>query len=661
MAGGDKTVKYSVVVDTDTNADLTSSSLEDLNRRIKNSQDAVKSLGASYRALRGTSDEVKEAKTRLGAALNEERAKVSAASLALEKQGKTLAEVSSKSRALAASRKKLTDEIRGELGVLPALKERWDQLSDSNTRGLAAASIALKGLNVGVSALGSLASFATKSVLALAAAATVAAIAFGKWAADAADAQRTNLLLSEAAMGGAENARNFEQQIDALSQKVRTSKGELRSFAQDVYRSFERSRLSGQGMVDVFNALGQANAAGATQGADKLREILERGKNTGFVGIQSNGLGQDELQGSGLASDDFAKQLATQTKSSVDAIRQQLRYGTVNIDEFAKAARAITERKWGATNIDLLKSLNVQLDKLGQLFRDLVSGVNIQPLLDRLEDLREYLKEGSIGAKEMKEVFQGLWDLLTAPLGGLDFNVRDATDLFVGFALQAELKIGEVEDSILDLIEALGGVNKILKVIGATADSTFGFFDDFKRDIKFEPAKPKEVYRLDDGRDLVTAGHDLGASLTAGISEGIESGREGVMAKLSALAHDSKALIASVWESHSPSRVFEKLGYSVPTGLASGIDRGAGLVGSSVGKLGAVPAPTFSGGRAAGKAGAVGAGGGSAKVDVHMHFPNAKNGEDIMKVMQSQSFRAQVTKVFEEMLVGQAVPVMGGQ
>jgi len=87
--------------------------------------------------------------------------------------------------------------------------------------------------------------------------------------------------------------------------------------------------------------------------------------------------------------------------------------------------------------------------------------------------------------------------------------------------------------------------------------------------------------------ELAVSAGKAGADLVTGLINGIKDGIGRAVQAAQELANKVKATIASVFDSHSPSKVGHALGFSIPQGLAQGQDAGHSLVANSSQSLGA--------------------------------------------------------------------------
>ena len=127
----DKTLTFGIKVQADSNANAAADTVESLTAKIKESQESVKSYGATLRQLRGSTAEVKSAKEKLKGAVEAEKNAISANALALGKLGTTYAQVTRETQKAAASAESMKEKTRA---LRDALRVGGDE-----TRRLAAA------------------------------------------------------------------------------------------------------------------------------------------------------------------------------------------------------------------------------------------------------------------------------------------------------------------------------------------------------------------------------------------------------------------------------------------------------------------------------------------------------------------------------------------
>ena len=114
MANNAKTATYSIqfksnVADV---ADGDADSLENLQKRMTASTDAIKILQASQRSLKGSTDETKRAREALKVQLQAEQGAVTKMQLALLKQGTSYEQLAAKAKKASVVQKDGTDIVK---------------------------------------------------------------------------------------------------------------------------------------------------------------------------------------------------------------------------------------------------------------------------------------------------------------------------------------------------------------------------------------------------------------------------------------------------------------------------------------------------------------------------------------------------------------------
>src|ERR1700691_575246 len=126
----EKSATYSIRIETEARSvEAGAASLDQLKASLGASMDASKLLGAAMRGLKGSSDEVKDARAQLKAQLEAERGAVTQGTLALLKQGTSYEQLAQKERLAAQELGKLQKEQ--EKAKADALAKSVEQLKAS--------------------------------------------------------------------------------------------------------------------------------------------------------------------------------------------------------------------------------------------------------------------------------------------------------------------------------------------------------------------------------------------------------------------------------------------------------------------------------------------------------------------------------------------------
>ncbi len=646
----DKVATFGIKIPVETNAKESANSVDALRASILASQTAVKTYGATLRNLRGSSDEVKAAKDSLKTAINAERDAVSRNTLELGKQGKTLFEAASKTKALAKPLADLKEKTEALKGPAADLSHKFSDLKEKFTGAGAGANLAVVGFGLIAAA-----------ILAVGAAALAGAVSLAKFMLEAGSELRTMNLFSEAASGSAANAKAMGHQIEALAAKVPIARKELHEMYLDLVRNAQGSRMSGTAVTDTFNAVAQASGAMGDKVGKSIEDILTRGK---LMGRMS--LGVNELNGSGIQFNDVAKQLSENLKIGMKDAQNVLFMGRVKLDDGAKAVRQVIEKRFGKVNLALM----LDLPKLVQKFKDnvagLVSGLNITPILEGFAKLAALFDQNTVTGSVLKGLITDFGNALSVAFkASLPFIETFFTQVLIE-ALKLEIAVIRLGIWVkktfgVDFLEGFDGANTAVML----AKVTFGAFLITILALGVAVAALVAPFVL---VGLALQGlQDAGAAIYqwfakadwsaigTGIVDGIIGGIKAGWAKLESAVGETAATIKDKFKNmlgiHSPSTVFEEYGKQTTAGYSKGID--GGQAGASAAVSAMVSAPKVSGGGAGG--------GGPVSVTVSLNFPEAKDGDGVRRALNSPSFKAEFTRVLEEMLIGAGAPTQTPQ
>ena len=271
-----ETAVFALKIDSDAEpAKEAAQALEKLRASIQKSQESVLGYRKSMSLLKGSSDEVKDAKEKLRAAIAAEQGAITKTNLALIKLGGSydkLQKAHKKNQDAFAATKRAIDATGGPI---KGLKDQFESL---------------KGILGGVTSGWGLMAVAAVAAVAVLAAGIVGvtelAAKFAVFTVKSGDALRNMEIMREAVSGNAQNGAAWGHQIDQLSLKLATSKDELNGLVVSLEKSLRGTRVSGQGMVDTFQAVASASAAMGADTGKAIEDIITRGKNTGRLGIQ---------------------------------------------------------------------------------------------------------------------------------------------------------------------------------------------------------------------------------------------------------------------------------------------------------------------------------------------------------------------------------------
>src|SRR5260221_299070 len=206
--------------------------------------------------------------------------------------------------------------------------------------------------------------------------------------------------------------------------EVPKAKTALNDLAISLDKSTRGTFLQGQVLVDTYNAVAQAQAAAGDETANKVREVLERGKLTGLVGINPM-----ELIGSGIDFGDISSALAGQMHVSVQDAQNALLQGRVKLSDAAEAMRTAVEARFGKLNLAKMLSLDVLEQKFHENLAALpivIFPAALVSAYDAADKLIKKLDKLPSGVKNaMNPVGTGL-DIGKKLGGGVESGLRDA-------------------------------------------------------------------------------------------------------------------------------------------------------------------------------------------------------------------------------------------
>jgi hypothetical protein len=662
----EKTASFAIAIDAEApNARQAASELEALRAKIEASQEAVKNYGASMRSLRGASDEVKDARTALKAKIEAERDAVSRANLVLLKQGVTYEHLAKQQRAAQLAAKKQADQEKLTAaavskigGPVVELREKLDSLKGVFAGMTTAQGMFAVGATAAVAAVAAL----VTGVVALTAALVGGTIAFGKFVLEGANLARTMGLMREAAGGGVANASALGHQVDALAGKLATPKAELNELALTMTRSMLFTRVSGQGLVDTFNAVGQASEAMGKTAGSKIQEIIERGKTWGRMG-----LGRFELQGTGITFEDVAGNLSKQLKIGLDDARFQLLAGWTDVNQGAKAIRTAIEKNFASINLRKMLDWDVIKLKFHEnitaLTADLVP--KLEPFLKKMMEVGKLFTDDTVAGAALKDIVNDLGgDMLKAATGGASALKYGIKQLII-WALELDIAVlklklawrtfvpPEVRDRILSLNTALtlvkGTLDAMVKLVDLLTGASFG---DIGKDLGkvVESAAKSGALTSDNMKatEALVKGQGWGAAIMEGIKSGASSLSGEVTREFSDIADRVKSSFAGPLGIHSPSTEFHKYGQHTVEGYARGVESKQSDAQRSVNDM-APGAPSGGGGGMAR--------GGPVTVNVTINAGGGGNAQETAKAVTAPDVLLELTRAIEEALLGAGIPI----
>lgn len=664
MASNGQEAKFSFVLENGVSrsADAASDSLDHLRQRIAGGEDAIKNMRSAFNRLRGSTDEIKAAKAELTAKLNAERDAVSAANLKLLRSGTTYDTVSAKAKKLATEQehlKKSADASKAQAmgaaltaagGPAGSLRDKLSSLKEAFA-GIQSPADVAKLAAIGV----------TGAVVALTAAVVVGIAALGKWIITTANAERSMGLFREAAAGSTKNAFALGTQIDALSEKVPTSREALNQLAT----TLAKGGIQGQTLVDTLNAVGQASSAMDEAAGSKLKELVDRGRLT--QRFQVNPM---EMQGTGLQFDDIAKALAKNMKVGIGDARRALAEGRVKLGDGAKALRLATEEKFG--DINLRKSLDI--DVIATKFREklamLTADVKLEPFLKALNRLVMLFDTSTNTGSALKVAITAFGDVmgktLTASMPFVEMFLKGmiigALDLGIGLLqLRNSLRKTFGDSKLLANVDMM---NVALSVGKGTVFLIGAAFVIVGAAIAGVVASFAAVYVALTA--FQTAGESLGkwfketdwakvgTMIVDGLVDGLKFGAKKLTDTVTGLATSVKKAFTGELEIQSPSKVFKGYGVDTAHGYAEGVADGTPDAARALGGMAEAPSSGSGGGSAKATAAL-----GNVTVEFHYHAAAGSGGGDVAAQIQEPAVRSALMRLLQEAFLGKGVPVAG--
>lgn len=591
----DKTATFNLAVKSDgSGATKAADELEGLKKAIDSSKSVIESYAKSMRALRGNSEEVASAKKDLKAKIDAERDAISRNTLALLKAGTSYEQLSKKTKKASQDTKDFKDVVGTVGGPVADMTAKFGSWKDL----LAACSDPLVLLGILVTA--AVASFAV-----FAAGVVTATLSLAKFVAESANVLRAQGLMREGVLGTTENAKAFGHQIDDLANKLATPKEKLNDLAVSLSKTFVNSRVSGQAIVDTFQAVARASDAMGDQAGAALASIIERSKLSGRVGI--NPL---ELRQIGIDYNDLAKSIAKSTGTGVEDARRALLNGTAPVGAAAQALREAAEKRFGAINAKKLLDLNVISAKFQENLQGLTKDVDLSPFLEVLKTLADLFSDTTSTGHTLKEFVTSFGNTLgVVAKAALPYLVEG-----IKTAINWGLKFG---NTLLDLTIALvrwgqsasgqTAIKTTLAIVSYLAETALATFQSFVNEIGRVGPAIDAIQSVFTGllTDLVTLpakAAGIGADIIAGITKGLLAKWDELTATVGKIAGSVKDVFKNALGIQSPSRVFAEFGRQTTAGYEQGVTAGAGDAQDAVLTMvtGAGSAPSAEGGPAGG-------------------------------------------------------------
>lgn len=635
----DKTATFSTkFVGNAASVSAMGAALEALRASIEKSQIAIKQQGATLRSLRGSSEEVTGARKTLQTSIDAERDAVSRHTLALIKAGTSYDALAKKTKAASSTAKEFEKAVSSVGGPV----------ADASSK-VSALSSVLELCQNPMVALGVVAAALVLGVTALAAATIAATSALAKFALESANVLRAQGLAREAIAGTSEDAARMGHQLDFVAQKLATPREKLNDLYVSIRKTFDGTRISGQGMVDTFAAVASASEAAGDDVGRSLLGILERSKRFGRVGLNPF-----ELQGTGGPQfADIAAALAKQTKIGVDRARLELLTGRVPIDAAAAAIAAAVETRFGLVNAKKLLDLNVLSTKLHENWINLTKGISLEPLLVGLKQVVDLFSETSSTGQTLQAFFTSFGGLVSAAFQAALPYVITGLKEAINLALRFAIGLVDLASTVWDFAHSavgtiafrtglilLAGSFVVLATVAIAAFAAMG--------VAAATVVAPFVAIGTAVAGVITAVQwlatqdwpKIGAAIVDGITRGLASKWEELKAKVASLADGITGVFRAALGIHSPSTVFALYGRNTVEGFAQGVTQSQSEAYQAVSQL--APAPAEASGQPSG----AGGGGGAITIRVEFHFQGG-SAREAAAAVSDPSVLGQVTHALE--------------
>lgn len=580
MSAGDKTATWKLNVDADgRKAAEAAADLERFKDAIRSSKDAIDRYRISMRDLKGTDDAAKAARETLKAKIIDEQNAISRANIGMRKAQATYEAVNKRLKEAKDGHSGLKDAIVAVGGPVADVKEKFETWSNvlGGTTPLTA------GLVAGLAAV-------VLAFVALTAAVVAGTVALAKFTLESGNILRAQGLMREAVTGSADDAARLGHQLDYLSSKLATPREKLNDLAVSIRKSFDGTRMSGQGIVDTITAVASASEAAGDDVGRTLQGILERSKQFGRVGINPF-----ELRGTGGPQfQDIAASLAKNMKIGVDQARQQLMYGLVPIDKAAAAIKDAVDARFGAVNAKKLLDLNVIMAKFNENLVGLTRGAGpaLEPILAGLKQMADLFSQSTVEGQALQGAITTFAEILggafkgamptgisliqQAIISALKFSIVmvDAAQKVVDFA-HSTAGIETINGALMLMKATAVGVGLVVAALGAIVVSAIGVavvvLATFGQTFLLIYNGAKAAWDLIAKLDWAA----LGQSIVDGIKRGITAAVGGVKNAVLGVAQSVKSAFAGALQIQSPSKVFEAYGQNTAQGYAQGVQAGA--------------------------------------------------------------------------------------
>jgi hypothetical protein len=292
--------------------------------------------------------------------------------------------------------------------------------------------------------------------------------------------------------------------------------------------------------------------------------------------------------------------------------------------------------------------LNVQIEKLHESWAQLFQGVNIEPLLKGLNDVLQLFSQNTATGKALKVLIETLFTPLFGELGkGGPIIKRTIQYMVLGlqnvviWVMQALLWVKRTFGIKLTwLMVFRAGLDGLVAGLSAFAAALGGPVDVI---IQVAAAVNSIWHAVNNLSSLLgdTNWQDLGLQLAKSLGQGILDGIKFVTAPITSLGGAAIKALRTALDMHSPSKPLVGIGLMASRSVALGIDRGQPEVTRSAAEMVSVPS------RVSAPKGAGGVMGGKGVTISELHYHSGP-GESPQTITQHiQHLRDELAKVFE--------------
>jgi hypothetical protein len=370
----------------------------------------------------------------------------------------------------------------------------------------------------------------------------------------------------------------------------------------DAMRS-ERLRLEGLGSLRRWMRLTATDAAQMSESINRVSarvplarsQVAEYGEELHRLGIRGRGA-EDALEALSIAQ-------AVQG----DRGRQRMMMLVRMAGHSEKAMANLSERvrrELGGVAAMRMRSLSMLATKLRESLAELVSGVNIEPLLAGLHRLSQLLSQNTDSGRGLRAILSTVLGVFIGEASDtvltLEYMAKElvilALKIAIGFFRVRNAIEGAFGRHIIGRMMASKGAAEQVRVVlialaavavvlaAGVAFLVFVLVGLITPFLLFA-VMVRQGYLLTmqflRGLDVLRAGFssgrwaEAGANLVTGIITGMKAGVARLRAAVTSLASGALDTFRSALGIHSPSTVFAQLGLAIPQGVAEGIESGA--------------------------------------------------------------------------------------